>query len=255
MWGLKCLSVPALRPAGWFPFRCARGRLFVYHRQPGEGFGLHALLLWCGALTRERERGWLRRLEQAELLAMPRALRLGLGPDAPVPSKAFLRCLGALGAEAARGCRLGAARRSPTRLGVLGAANGDVFLRFYEGLDRARGLLGGGRVRQGPPQGPGRGLLPDPRRRGGGALAEPAGDGVGRVPAGRVLRGRRREGPGRRWAGWEVRGGCAGGGLSQLQPLRSLALDHRRERLRGRGGGVHQDDFLRLWPTARCAPV
>ena len=33
MWGPKCPSVPALRPAGWSPFRCARGPLLVYHGQ------------------------------------------------------------------------------------------------------------------------------------------------------------------------------------------------------------------------------
>lgn len=33
VWGPTCPSVPALRPAGWSPSRCARGPLLVYHGQ------------------------------------------------------------------------------------------------------------------------------------------------------------------------------------------------------------------------------
>lgn len=121
-----------------------------------EGFGLRAVLLWCGALTPERERGWLRRLEQAELLGLRWALGAGPGPNAPVPSEAFLRCLGRLADQAGRrGVRLalkphgGAAGTGPAlaeTVRVLGAANVAVFydpgnVRFYEGLDPCRDVV------------------------------------------------------------------------------------------------------------------
>lgn len=121
-----------------------------------QGCGLRAVLLWCGALTPERERGWLRRLEQAELLGLRWALGAGPGPKAPVPSEAFLRCLGRLADQAGRrGVRLalklhgGAAGTGPAlaeTVRVLGAANVDVFydpgnVRFYEGLDPCRDVV------------------------------------------------------------------------------------------------------------------